>query len=114
MLESNPSSRINGAIFYHSYHCWVNVANPEKVMVGTDDILAQLITDVKVVILPQVGSFTSRGECCTHIIQEDNILPVISPLSGSIQTVNPRLKKEPELITDDPVGEGDRKSTRLN
>jgi hypothetical protein len=34
------------------------------------------------------------------------ILPVISPLSGSIQTVNPRLKKEPELIIADPRGEG--------
>jgi hypothetical protein len=33
-------------------------------------------------------------------------VPVTSPLSGSIQTVNPRLKKEPELIIADPRGEG--------
>jgi glycine cleavage system H protein len=62
--------------------------------------------NVKVVILPQVGSFSGQGECCAHIIQDDYILPVISPLSGSIQTVNPRLKKEPELIIADPRGEG--------
>ena len=105
-LKSDPSARINGSIFYHPDHCWVKVENPEKVRIGIDDLLTQLINNVKVVILPQVGSFTGQGECFAHIIQEDYILPVISPLSGSIQTVNPRLEKEPELITNDPRGEG--------
>jgi glycine cleavage system H protein len=105
-LKSDSSIRINGAIFYHPDHCWVQVENPEKVKVGIDDLLAQLITSVKVVILPQAGSFYGQGECCAHILQDDYILPVHSPLSGSIQTVNPRLKKEPELIIADPRGEG--------
>jgi glycine cleavage system H protein len=98
--------RINGSIFYHPDHCWVKVENPEKVRIGIDDLLTQLITNVKIVILPQVGSATSEGEYCAHIIQSDYILPVISPLSGSVQTVNPRLKKEPELIISDPRGDG--------
>jgi len=105
-LKGDSSTPINGSIFYHPDHCWVQVENPEKVKVGIDDLLAQLIMKVKVVILPQVGSFSGQGECCAHIIQDDYILPVTSPLSGSIQTVNPRLKKEPELIIADPRGEG--------
>jgi glycine cleavage system H protein len=105
-LKSDSSTRINWSIFYHPDHCWVQVENPEKVKVGIDDLLAQLIMNVKVVILPQAGSFYEQGECCAHIIQDDYILPVASPLSGSIQTVNPRLKKEPELIIADPRGEG--------
>lgn len=105
-LKNDSSTRIHGAIFYHPDHCWVQVETPEKVKVGIDDLLAQLMMDVKVVILPQVGSFSGQGECCAHIIQNDYILPVISPLSGSIQTVNSRLKKEPELVTADPRGEG--------
>ena len=105
-LKSDSSIRINGSIFYHPDHCWVQVENPEKVKVGIDDLLTQLIMNVKVVILPQVGSFYGQGECCAHIIRDDYILPVISPLSGSIQTVNPRLKKEPGLIIADPRGDG--------
>jgi glycine cleavage system H protein len=105
-LASDPSTRINGYIFYHPDHCWVKVENPEKARIGIDALLTQLITDIKVVILPQAGSFTGQRECFAHIIQEDYILPVISPLSGSIQTVNPRLKKEPQLITEDPGGDG--------
>ncbi|TRZ75738.1 MAG: hypothetical protein D4R93_04475 [Deltaproteobacteria bacterium] len=105
-LDSDPSVWMNGSIFYHPDHCWVKVENPEKVRIGIDDLLTQLITRVQVVILPRVGSFTNGGEYCAHIIQADYILPVISPLSGSVQTVNPRLIKEPELITDDPGGDG--------
>ena len=105
-LKSDSSIRINGSIFYHPDHCWVQVENPEQVKVGIDDLLTQLIMNVKVVILPQIGSFYGQGECCAHIIRDDYILPVISPLSGSIQTVNPRLKNEPELIIADPRGEG--------
>ena len=105
-LKTDPSARINGSIFYHPDHCWVKIENPEKVRIGIGNLLTQLITNVRVVVLPQVGNFTSQGECYAHIIQEDHILPIISPLSGSIQTVNSRLKKEPELITGDPRGDG--------
>ena len=105
-LNGGSSARINGSVFYHPDHCWVKVENPEIVRMGLDDLLSGLIFNVKVVILPQAGSFARQGECCADIIQEDYILPVISPLSGSIQTVNPRLKKEPELIIADPRGDG--------
>ncbi len=105
-FESDPSALINGSIFYHPDHCWVKVEDPETVKIGIDDLLTQLITNVKIVILPLIGSATGQGECCAHIIQEDYILAVISPLSGSIQTVNPRLQKEPELIINDPRGDG--------
>ena len=103
---AEPSFWIGGNVFYHPDHCWVKVENYEKVRIGINDLLAQLHAPVKVVILPQAGSFTGRGECCAHIIQEDYILPIISPLSGLIQAVNPRLQKEPELITTDPQGDG--------
>jgi glycine cleavage system H protein len=76
------------------------------VKVGIDDLLARMMMNVRVVILPRVGSFFGQGECCAHIIQDDYILPVTSPLSGSIQTVNPRLKQEPELVSTDPRGDG--------
>jgi glycine cleavage system H protein len=105
-LNAEPSALINRAIFYHHDHCWVKVENSERVRIGIDDLLTQLIAQVKIAILPQAGSFTGQGECFAHIIQEDYILPVISPLSGSVQTVNPRLEQEPELITNDPRGEG--------
>lgn len=104
--SSDPSVWIHDSFFYHPDHCWVKVENPEHVKIGINDLLTQLVTDVNVVILPQIGSHTGEGEYCAYIIQADYILPVISPLTGSVQTVNPRLNKEPELITNDPRGDG--------
>lgn len=101
-----PSARIDRSFFYHPGHCWVKVENSESVRVGIDDLLTQLLQRVQIAILPQTGSFTGQGECFAHIIQEDYILPVISPLSGSVKAVNLRLEKAPELITDDPRGGG--------
>lgn len=105
-LNDDPSAQINGSVFYHPDHCWVKVDSPENVKIGIDDLLSRLMTNVKVVILPRLGSTAGQGECYAHVIQEDSIVPVISPLSGSILAVNPRLKEEPELLTDDPRGEG--------
>lgn len=105
-LKANTFAGINGAIFYHPDHCWAKVDHQERVKIGINDLLAQLITNVQALVLPRAGSFTGQGECCAHVIQEDYILPVIAPLSGTIQAVNQRLKKEPELLIHDPSGEG--------
>ena len=102
----DPSARIGGSFFYHPDHCWVKVESTERVRIGIDDLLAQLMTHIQVVILPQVGNAISAGECCAHIIQENHILPVVSPISGSIQATNSRLKKKPEFVSSDPQGEG--------
>jgi len=105
-LNGDPSARVSGSFFYHPDHSWAKVENTEKVRIGIDELLTQLMTNIQVAILPQVGSYIAQGECCAHIIQEDYILPVVSPLSGVIQAINPRLKKKPDLITDDPKGYG--------
>lgn len=97
---------INGAIFYHRDHCWVKVENPEKVRVGIDDLLSQVVVRVEVVILPQAGSRTDQGGCFAHLIRDDYILPLVSPLSGFVESLNLRLNKEPELVVVDPRGEG--------
>jgi signal transduction histidine kinase len=98
--------RDNGSLFYHPEHCWVKVENCETAKIGIDDLLTRLIAKVKVIILPEVGTFTVQGGCFAHIIQEDHILPVTAPLAGVVTAVNPRLKNEPELVTNDPRGSG--------
>ncbi|MCG6536037.1 MAG: hypothetical protein L7F78_15395, partial [Syntrophales bacterium LBB04] len=102
----DPSLRIDRSLFYHPEHCWVKVENCETAKIGIDDLITRLIAKVTVIILPELGTYTAQGNCFAHIIQEDHILPVTAPLSGIVQAVNPRLKKEPELVTADPRGTG--------
>ena len=107
-LSSVPeaSLHLRWSLFYHPGHCWVKVEDPENVRIGIDDVLTRLMVRLKAVVLPQAGEMIRQGECCAHIIQEHHIMPVIAPLTGTIQLVNKRLQKEPELIMSDPWDEG--------
>jgi glycine cleavage system H protein len=87
--------------FYHKNHCWAKVENPDCVRIGIDGILARCIMKIKTVVLPQVGDTLSRGICFSHIIQQRHIVPLISPLTGSILSVNSRIEKTPELLIND-------------
>lgn len=100
-LTSETPLKVKDALFYHQYHCWAKVENPEKVRIGIDGILSKFVAQIKAVALPGVGEAVIQDQCFAHIIQERHIVPLISPLTGSVHSVNERLKKTPELLVND-------------
>ena len=97
---------INGSLFYHPGHTWVKVEKADEVRIGIDSLLGKMIGRVKVVVLPLSGGRCLQGETLCSIIQEEGILHIVSPVSGSILSVNQKLKDQPELVTKDALGEG--------
>lgn len=106
LRQKETAPRATAALFYHQNHCWVNVEHPDQARLGMDDILAKLVSRIKTVALPQEGAIVTQGQCFAHIIQETHILQLIAPLSGTVLTANPRLKKDPQLLANDPWDEG--------
>jgi glycine cleavage system H protein len=106
LIEDLSRLNINGSLFYHPGHTWVKVEKADEVRVGLDCFLRGILGKVNVVVLPLSGRRCLQGESLCSIIQEDGILHIISPVSGSILSVNQKLKDQPELITKDPLGEG--------
>jgi glycine cleavage system H protein len=104
--DDSSSQLEGGSILFHQDHCWVKVETHEQVRIGLDAVITMLISNVQLAVLPVEGSFAKAGECFAHIIQEDYVLPVISPLSGVIIESNYRLRNNPRLITSDPKGNG--------
>ncbi len=100
--NTKSAQQIKGALFYHQFHCWAKVEDPDEVRIGIDGILAQLVAKIKAVVLPREGEEVKQGQCFSHLILERHIVPVISPLSGSVLSVNKQLKKSPELVGSDP------------
>ncbi len=86
------------ALFYHEKHCWVKVESTNDLWIGIDGILAKFIARVKAVALPNEGEEIKQGECFAHIIQEKHIMPLFSPLTGTVVFVNRGLEKEPEKL----------------
>ena len=97
---------IKGSLFYHPGHTWIKVEKADEVRVGLDCFLRRIVGKVKVIVLPLSGRRCHRGENLCSIIQDDGILHIISPVSGSILSVNQKLKDQPDLISKDPLGHG--------
>jgi len=97
---------IKGFLFYHPGHTWVKVEKADEVRVGLDCFLKRIVGKVKVIVLPLPGSRCHRGENLCSLIQEEGILHIVFPVSGSILSVNERLRDEPDLIIKDPLGDG--------
>lgn len=93
-------------LFYHSGHTWIEVEKAEEVRIGIDPFMANLLREVRVVILPLPGRRVIQGESLCSIIQEGGISHIVSPTSGTILSVNQRLKEQPDLLCSDPLGEG--------
>ena len=106
LTEELSRLSINGSLFYHPGHTWVKVEKTDEVRIGIDYFLGKMIGKVKVIVLPLSGRRYFQGENLCSIIQEDGILHIVFPVSGSILSVNQKLKDRPELVTKDPLGEG--------
>ena len=106
LTEDLSRLNINGSLFYHPGHTWVKVEKADEVRIGIDYFLGKIIGKVKVIVLPLSGRRCLQGETLCSIIQEEGILHIVFPVSGSILSVNQKLKDEPELLTKDPLGEG--------
>jgi glycine cleavage system H lipoate-binding protein len=104
--ENLLCSGINKSLFYHPGHTWMKVEEADEVRVGLDRFLGETLEKVKSVILPQSGRRVLQGENLCLILQQEGILSMVSPSSGSILSVNPKLKDQPDLVSRDPLGDG--------
>jgi glycine cleavage system H lipoate-binding protein len=105
-LSTADSLQEYAALFYHSGHCWAKVEDADQVRIGIDGILAQLVSPVKTVVLPRAGDSVVQGQCFAHIIQEKHIVELVSPLTGTVQSVNQGLKAQPQTVAEEPWGRG--------
>ena len=97
---------IKGSLFYHPGHTWIKVEKADEVRVGLDCFLRRILGEVNVIVLPLPGRGCHRGSHLCSIIQEEGILDIVFPVSGSILSVNQKLKDQPNLISKDPLGDG--------
>jgi glycine cleavage system H protein len=91
--------------FYTSDHLWLKMEE-ELVSIGLTDYLQQTAGDVAFAEPETEGTNLNAGDILGSIETMKTTLDIPSPLEGIIKTINPRLEDEPELINQDPYGEG--------
>jgi glycine cleavage system H protein len=94
------------SIKYSEDHEWVDEKEDDLVVIGITDFAQEQLGDLVYVELPEVGDEFSRGENISVIESVKAASDLVAPVSGSIIEVNSRLEDEPEIVTEDSMGEG--------
>lgn len=98
-------SQIPDELFYTKEHEWIRV-EVDSVVIGITDHAQNALTDIVYIELPESGqTFEEMGEFAI-VESVKSASPIFAPLSGIILEVNDALEDAPELMNEDPYGEG--------
>ena len=90
---------------YSEEHEWVRTEGGDAVT-GITDFAQHELTDIVFVELPAVGAELQKGGAMAVVESVKAVSDVYSPLTGTVAAVNSRLVDEPELVNNDPYGDG--------
>lgn len=93
-------------LLYTKTHEWVKKINPKEVVVGITDPAQQQLKDIVFVELPSIGKDLRAGVACAVVESVKAAYDIFAPLSGTVMKVNQKIQEKPELVNNDPYGEG--------
>jgi glycine cleavage system H protein len=92
-------------LLFTKEHEWVRMEGNTAV-VGITDYAQHELGDVVYAELPVVGKEYKKSDPTANIESVKAVSDVFAPLSGTVIEVNTKLSNNPELINQDPYGEG--------
>jgi glycine cleavage system H protein len=90
---------------YSAEHEWLRLTGTTA-RVGITDFAQDSLGDVVFVQLPDVGLDAVAGASISEIESTKSVSDVYVPVSGVVSAVNEALTDRPELVNQDPYGEG--------
>ena len=91
--------------YYSKDHEWLKVEG-DKATVGITDFAQKQLGDVVYVELPQPGAQLEFHQSLGVIESVKAVSDIYSPISGEVVESNEKLNDSPELVNDDPHGQG--------
>jgi len=92
-------------IRYAQDHEWARIEG-DIVRVGLDDYAQDQLGDIVFVELPQVGAVFKKGAEFSTVESVKAVVECYLPVSGKITAVNNALEDAPELVNQNPYGDG--------
>ena len=90
---------------YHSEHDWARIESDEATF-GVTWYAQDALGEVVFYEPPEVGSQASKDQAYAEVESVKAVSDVYAPLSGEIVAVNEAVAEKPELINEDPYGDG--------
>ena len=87
-------------------HEWIRDNGDGTITMGISDHAQKLLGDVVFVDLPDIGDAADAGSTFSLVESVKAASDIYAPVSGQIIETNSSLDDSPEMINDDPYGEG--------
>ncbi len=100
-------------LHYSTDHEWIR-RDGDVVTIGITDYAQDALGDVVFVEAPEVGSTVDAGESITEVESTKSVSDIYAPVAGELVAANDALDDQPELLNNDPYGEGWICSIRLS
>ncbi|MFO7589300.1 MAG: glycine cleavage system protein GcvH [Acidimicrobiia bacterium] len=92
-------------LHFSAEHEWVAV-DGDRARVGISDFAQDALGDVVYVEVPKVGATVVAHATCAEVESTKSVSDVYAPVSGEVVEVNEALATTPELLNQDPYGDG--------
>ena len=90
---------------YTKEHEWTRLEGG-RVRIGITDFAQDALGDVVYVDLPEVGASVEADQPLGEVESTKSVSDVYSPVSGTIVERNPLIDERPELVNEQPYGDG--------
>ena len=92
-------------LYYSKEHQWLSV-DGERCRVGLTDYAQKQLREIVFVELPSAGGSVSANAPFGSVESVKAVSDLISPLTGTIDQINPDVTSKPETLNEDPFGKG--------
>jgi glycine cleavage system H protein len=91
---------------YTKEHEWVRDEGAGRVRVGITDYAQDALGDVVYVDVPEIGTQVTAEQPFSEVESTKSVSDVYAPVTGSVTERNPLLEERPELVNEQPYGDG--------
>ncbi|MBY9077540.1 glycine cleavage system protein GcvH [Paenibacillus sp. HN-1] len=99
-------SEILDNLRYSEEHEWAQQGEGRIVRIGITDHAQHLLGDIVFIEFPEIGTAVTAGESVGSIESVKTVSELYSPVSGTVTRVNEALEDSPELLNEQPYGDG--------
>jgi glycine cleavage system H protein len=90
---------------YSVDHEWARLEGP-RVRVGITDYAQDALGDIVFIDLPSLGAEVGENDTFGEVESTKSVSDVFAPVAGVVVEINDRLTDQPQLINEDPYGNG--------
>lgn len=98
-------AEVKEGLFYTKDHEWIRIEGDEA-YVGITDYAQSELGEIVFVDVPSVGDGLAQFDTFGSIEAVKTVADLNMPMTGNVEEFNERLDNEPELVNDDPYGDG--------